>query len=46
MKIIDTIRPDTTQEISAEGDDYTDAREKLLANVPEGYTLLHVRREA
>lgn len=46
MKIVGTIRPDTTKEISAEGEDYTDAREKLLAAVPEGYSLLHVRREA
>lgn len=46
MKIIGTIRPDTTEEVSAEGEDYTEAREKLLAAVPEGYSLLHVRREA
>ena len=46
MKIVGTIRPDTTEEVFAEGDDYTDAREKLLAAVPEGYSLLHVRREA
>ena len=45
MKIIGTIRPDTTQEIEAEGMDYPDAREKLLATIPEGFTLLHVRRE-
>lgn len=45
MKIIGTIRPDTTQEIEAEGEDYPDAREKLMASIPEGYTLLHVRRE-
>lgn len=45
MKIIGTIRPDATEEISAEGEDYMDAREKLLATVPKGYTLLHVRRE-
>lgn len=44
--IIGIIHPDTTKEIAAEGDDYTDAREKLLAAVPEGYSLLHVRREA
>lgn len=46
MKIIGTIRPDVTEEISAEGEDYVEAREKLLTAVPEGYTLLHVRREA
>ncbi|WP_298591866.1 hypothetical protein [uncultured Kocuria sp.] len=45
MKIIGTIRPDATQEIEAEGTDYTDAREKLLDTIPEGYVLLHVRRE-
>lgn len=44
-EIIGIIRPDTTEETSAKGDDYTDAREKLLASVPEGYSLLHVRRE-
>ena len=46
MKIVGTIRPDTTKEIAAEGDGYMDAREKLLAAVPEGYTILHARREA
>lgn len=45
MKIIGTIRPNTTQEIEAEGADYPDAREKMLASIPEGYTLLHVRRD-
>ena len=45
MKIVGTIRPDTTEEVSAEGEDYTDAREKLLASIPKGYTHLHVRRE-
>lgn len=45
MKIIGTIRPETTQEIAAEGEDYPDAREKLLASIPAGYTLLHVRRD-
>lgn len=45
MKIVGTIRPDTTQDIEAEGEDYHDAREKLLAAIPEGYTLLHVRRD-
>lgn len=45
MKIIGTIRPNTTQEIEAEGADYPDARKKMLASIPEGYTLLHVRRE-
>lgn len=46
MKIIGIIRPDTTEEISAEGEGYTDAPEKLLAAVPEGYSLLYIRREA
>ena len=46
MKIVGTIRPDTTQEIEAEGEDYHDARKKLLDAIPEGYALLHVRRES
>lgn len=46
MQIIGTIRPNTTEEVSAEGEDYANAREKLLASIPKGYTLLHVRREA
>lgn len=46
MKIVGTIRTEATQEITAEGEDYFDAREKLLAAIPEGYTLLHVRRES
>lgn len=29
MKIIGTIRPDVTEEISAEGEDYVEVREKL-----------------
>lgn len=45
MKIVGTIRPDTTQEIEAEGEDYPDAREKLLAAIPKGYTVLRIRRE-
>ena len=45
MKIIGTIRPNTTQEIEAEGADYPDAREKMMDSIPEGYTLLHVRRD-
>lgn len=45
MKIIGTVRPDTTKEIEVEGEDYHDAREKLLVAIPEGYALLHVRRE-
>lgn len=45
MKIIGTIRSNATQDLEAEGEDYPDARQKLLAAVPEGYTLLHVRRE-
>ena len=46
MEIIGTIRPDTNEGIAAEGDGYMDAREKLLAAVPEGHTILHARREA
>ena len=44
MKVIGTIRPTTTEEIEAEGQDYVQAREALLKTVPEGFTLLHVRR--
>lgn len=46
MKIVGTIRTETTQEITAEGEDYFAARDKLMATIPEGYTLLHVRRES
>lgn len=38
------IRPTATKEIEAEGEDYQDARENLIASLPEGYELLHVRR--
>lgn len=44
MKVVGTIRPAKIEEIEAEGDDYPAAREALLAQVPEGYELLHVRR--
>lgn len=44
MKVVGTIRPSEVQEIEAEGEDYVSAREALLKTVPEGYTLLHVRR--
>lgn len=45
MKIIGTIRADTTAEVSAEGQGYIDAREKPLATLASRYTLLQVRRD-
>jgi hypothetical protein len=45
MKIIGIIRSNNTEEIPAEGEDYSDERENLLASVPEGYNLLHVRHD-
>lgn len=44
MKVVGIIRPSEVQEIEAEGEDYPAARDALLAQLPEGYTLLHVRR--
>jgi hypothetical protein len=46
MKIIGMIRSTGTQEVEAEGEDYVAAREQLLASIPEGFELLHVRRDS
>ena len=35
-----------TQDVEAEGEDYVAAREQLLASIPEGFELLHVRRDS
>ncbi|MFF0905011.1 UNVERIFIED_CONTAM: hypothetical protein RF653_15150 [Kocuria sp. CPCC 205316] len=44
MMVIGTIRPHEVKEIEAEGADYDQARQKLLTTIPDGYTLLNVRR--
>jgi hypothetical protein len=46
MKIIGMIRSTATQKVEAEGEDYVAAREQLLASIPEGFELLHVRRDS
>ncbi|WP_180814800.1 hypothetical protein [Kocuria flava] len=46
MKIVGMICPTEIKEVEAEGKDYQDARENLLASMPEGFELLHVRRVA
>jgi len=43
-KIIGIIRPSTTQEIVAEGDDYPAAKAALDALLPEGFELIAVRK--
>ena len=45
MKIVGRIRSTATQEVEAEGEDYVAARGQLLASIPEGFELLHVRRD-
>lgn len=42
VKLRGTIRPVETQELSAEGDSYDEARQALQAQVPEGWELLQV----
>lgn len=42
VKLRGTIRPVETQEVSAEGDSYEEARQALQAQVPEGWELLQV----
>ena len=45
MRIVGMIRSTATQEVEAEGENYVAAREQLLASIPEGFELLHVRRD-
>ncbi|MBD2763517.1 hypothetical protein IEE92_13365 [Kocuria sp. cx-116] len=45
MKIVDAIRLDNRQGIEFDCGDYRDGRERLLATIPEGCTLMHVRRD-
>lgn len=42
MRLIGTIRGTATEQITAEADDYDQAREQLYAQVPEGYELITV----
>lgn len=42
MRLIGTIRSTVTEQITAEADDYEQAREQLYAQVPEGYELITV----
>lgn len=44
MKLVATIRTVETQEIEAEGDDYSAVKAQLEASVPAGFQLLNVRR--
>jgi hypothetical protein len=46
MKIVGMIRSLATQEVETEGEDYVAAREQLLVSIPEGFGLLHVRRDS
>ena len=46
MKIVGMARSTATQVVAAEGEDYVAAREQLLASIPEGFELLHVRRDS
>jgi hypothetical protein len=42
VKVKGVIRPIETRELEAEGENYTAAREALLAQVPEGWQVLSV----
>lgn len=44
MKLVATIRTSATQEIEAEGDDYTAVKAQLEAMVPDGFQMLSVRK--
>lgn len=44
MKVIGIIRPTETREIEAEAVDFTAARAKLEAEIPEGYQLIALRQ--
>jgi hypothetical protein len=40
VKVTGVIRPKETQEIEVEADSYTEGREAILAQVPDGWELL------
>jgi len=44
VKLVATIRTTETQEIEAEGDDYSALKAQLEAMVPEGFQMLSVRK--
>lgn len=43
MRVIGTIRPSTTERLTAEADTYEQARDELMAKIPEGYDLIALR---
>jgi hypothetical protein len=43
MKLIAQIRPTETRELAGEGDTYTDAREAIEAQVPDGWVVTSYR---
>jgi hypothetical protein len=45
MRVIGTIRSTATDRIVVEADDYEQAREKLTAQIPEGYDLIAIRTD-
>jgi hypothetical protein len=46
VRVIGTIRPTHTEEIAAEAATFAQARELVIAQVPDGWQLLNIRTDA
>ncbi|MFI7481851.1 hypothetical protein ACH9EU_05470 [Kocuria sp. M1R5S2] len=46
MKLIAHLQRVETRLLELEGEDYVETRDRLIASVPDGYTLLRISRAA